>query len=150
MPGRQAEEIHMLVAAKMYAEGFLQKEIADRLGLSQSVISRLVKVAMKEEYLETEITFNEKKLTKEKLHQVELEISGELQDLAQTVVQRVKRNSSGPKIQVLPDETYNESAANYLYHLLNQTKSSYVAVSWGRTLEEIIKKTQEKRPIKRD
>jgi DNA-binding transcriptional regulator LsrR (DeoR family) len=147
---RKAEEIEFLAAAFLYGEQQTQESIGRSLGLSQPVISRLLKSAVKDGYIETRTRFIRDKVSEEDMERILARVRPvRLQEILSKI--NVKdSNQPGPVVHVYPSHSRNTTDAAWRYRtdefaracakdVLEVLESaSGIGVSWGETVAAVI------------
>ena len=144
-------------AAFMYAAQHRSQEyIADILGISQSVVSRLLKDAETEGFLETSVRFLSRKVNPERMREIEVRASPRGMQLAQKLEAFATGSSHGVAlhVRILPSASYATSPAAWTHRLEHfgaaaqeivkalLLDASVVGVAWGATVATVIHQFQ--------
>src|ERR1035441_9884385 len=107
---RKADELEVLAAAYLCGQQQKQESIGRSLGLSQSVVSRLLARANREGYLETSIRFMSERVRTEDMERIQARVRpAPLQELL-SKIKRVNKKASelpGPVVHVYPSHSRN-------------------------------------------
>src|SRR4051812_46948316 len=72
---RKADELEVLAAAYLCGQEKVQAEIAKTLGVSQSVVSRLLQQAKTLGWLESKVRFAAEKISSQRMAEIEVRVS---------------------------------------------------------------------------
>lgn len=147
---RKAEELEALAAAYLYGQQQTQEAIGRSLGLSQSVVSRLLSRASRDGYLETTTRFMEERVGEEEMKRVRARVRpARLQEMLSNLSQKASKQA-GPTVHVYPSTSRNTSEAAWR-HRLDEFgaacardllgvlgTASVIGVSWGDTVASAI------------
>jgi DNA-binding transcriptional regulator LsrR (DeoR family) len=141
-------EIDILAAAFLSGQGENQETISQSLGLSQAVVSRMLKTATKRGLIEKR--FVRERVTEDELKLIQARIRPHR--LLEIVSKMIAKSSEfpGPIIHVYPSDSRNTSAASWrnrldkfaqacardVFEVLGPTAT--IGVSWGETVARVI------------
>jgi DNA-binding transcriptional regulator LsrR (DeoR family) len=140
-------------AAYMYAvQRRSQDYIAGVLGISQSVVSRLLKEAESDGFIETSVRFLTRKVTAERMREIEVRASPRGVHLAQRLEAgaRGSTHSTGINVRILPSASYATSPAAWAHRIEQFAAASHdhvrsllmesnaVGVAWGATVAAVV------------
>ena len=147
---RKAEKLEFLAAAYLYGKQQTQESIGRILGLSQSVISRLLTDAAKDGYIETKTRFVREKVSEEDMERILARVRpARLQEILSKISVNAS-NLPGPVVHVYPSHSYNTTDAAWRYRrdefaracakdvLEVLEQASVIGVSWGDTVATVI------------
>lgn len=140
------------VAAYMYAEQRRsQQYIAKFLGVSQSVVSRLLKEAQTDGLLETRVRFISRKISPEQMHEIEARASPRGIDLARRLSKRSKEEAHRLRVEVVPSASDGTSPAAWTYRIQQfavstteriikplLVEANTLGVAWGETVGAVV------------
>jgi DNA-binding transcriptional regulator LsrR (DeoR family) len=157
---KKADRLEILAAAYLYGQQQTEEAIGRSLGLSQSVVSRLIKIARREGILQTKTTFI-KELGEDELARILARVRPvELQEsLSRVSVKGSKL--PGPVLHVYPSHSRNTSVAAWRHRIDEFANAcakdllevlapaSLIGVSWGNTLASAIAAMEKTVPARR-
>lgn len=139
MPRKRRDELDLLTAAFMAGEGAKQAHIAQVLGLSQAVISRLLHEAEKEGYLHRELRFVHERITPQQHAQILEKVSRK--ELAERLARLTPPHARHrpPILRVFLSDSsepgpaaFARQAAPYVRQLI--ARSQICGIAWGGML----------------
>lgn len=148
---RKLDKRAMLEAARLASMKARQHKIAEILGISPSAVSKLLKKAMAEGYLQ--LQFLPKDLSEEEIREIEARIRPqELKEHLHRLARDSRAPVPRPEVRVFESATeevmsseawsfrleqFGQSASSYIQGLLLQ--SEVCGVSWGETLASVVR-----------
>ena len=140
------------VAAYMYAEQRRsQQYIAKFLGVSQSVVSRLLKEAETEGLLETRVRFMSRRVSIEQFNEIKARASPRGIDLARRLSERSKEEVHRLRVEVVPSASNETSTAAWTYRIQQfavstteriikplLVEASALGVAWGENVGAVV------------
>jgi len=148
---RKIGEVEMQAAAYLYSQKYPREEIKKILHLSQSTVSRSIKHAEKEGWLEVNIRFAKEKLSSERMEEIEAIASPQKHLKKQLDEFATKYGGPAPNLRVFPSTNRDMTATDQVAHLesFGQVVAGHIrdllrpskvcGVTWGYTLASVVR-----------
>lgn len=156
---RKVTHIDEIAAAYLFAkENRTQAAIADLLGISPAVVSRLIAKARADQYLIQEFRFREEALEDDKLQAVRQRISRSGLAKALDEFSRAVNGCPGPTVRVFAIPGGSGRGADAMAEFATQAaphirdligRSRLCGVTWGRMLLNVVRALRKLRPVTR-
>jgi DNA-binding transcriptional regulator LsrR (DeoR family) len=150
MPSRKTTEVHKILAAYLFShERRSQKQIAEFLDVSPSVVSRLLADAEARKYFVKEYRFNDQNIPKEQLAEARQKLARpELADKLKTWAKRFGQR--GPEVRIFPTPSAVDKEARMIEFgaQIAPTVAEYIlrakrcGITWGRMIMNVMRALQ--------